>query len=571
MAAWRGRPERTTGVVPPLRGRCSGRVGCSTIAGRRRRRAPARRGRAHDARERRRARRLGRCSATTAGRELLFALTDEVLRTPDAAPLDGPAPRPRRRRAPAVAAGARPRRAAPGRAGSSVAPGPVAAIVRRRIRAETRGVIIPAADPAFARHVARRRVRRLRRQRQPARRGDPRRRRGRGPPRRAVRADAPARRRLRLGEDLGAVRQPRRARLRPRGRAHRRPPARRSTTSPPSSQPPVFVNLDMEEYRDLHLTVAAFRRVLDEPRFADAAGGHRPPGVPARHPRRRSTTCWPWVAERHRARRRRRSRCASSRAPTWRWSTSTPSSAGGCRRRTRTKADVDASYKALLDRLLDAAADGGLHRRRRQPQPVRRGLGARRARPPRARRRGRHRDARGHGAAAVAGDAGRRRRRAALHAGRHRRGLRGQHRLPLAPARRERRPGELPPLAVHDHPRLAGVARRAAALRGRRRRRARRCRADAAAHAGPARASDRRFDPDAPFANEPDTDFTQAANRAWISRAPRTPTARPSCPRSIDDDRGHRRASSGGHATAPRAGARRRRPSGAARSPGSPR
>ena len=38
--------------------------------------------------------------------------------------------------------------------GSRWAPGPVAAIVRRRIRAETRGVVIPAADPAFARHVA---------------------------------------------------------------------------------------------------------------------------------------------------------------------------------------------------------------------------------------------------------------------------------------------------------------------------------------------------------------------------------------------------------------------------------
>ncbi len=31
--------------------------------------------------------------------------------------------------------------------------------------------------------------------------------------------------------------------------------------------PPVFVNLDMEEYRDLELTVAAFRRVLDETPF----------------------------------------------------------------------------------------------------------------------------------------------------------------------------------------------------------------------------------------------------------------------------------------------------------------
>ncbi len=30
---------------------------------------------------------------------------------------------------------------------------------------------------------------------------------------------------------------------------------------------PKFVNLDMEEYRDLHLTIAVFRKVLDEPEF----------------------------------------------------------------------------------------------------------------------------------------------------------------------------------------------------------------------------------------------------------------------------------------------------------------
>jgi len=37
--------------------------------------------------------------------------------------------------------------------------------------------------------------------------------------------------------------------------------------------PPVLVTLDMEEYRDLHLTVAAFRRVLDEPEFAAIEAG----------------------------------------------------------------------------------------------------------------------------------------------------------------------------------------------------------------------------------------------------------------------------------------------------------
>src|SRR6187401_2268511 len=103
--------------------------------------------------EHRQARRLGRLLADAGGRALLFALTDEVLRTtssrrsmdqlrelvgralPHALP---PADRSAMRLA-AVAA--------------TVAPAPVASVVRRRIRAETRGVVIPAADPAFARHV----------------------------------------------------------------------------------------------------------------------------------------------------------------------------------------------------------------------------------------------------------------------------------------------------------------------------------------------------------------------------------------------------------------------------------
>ncbi|MEM7134265.1 MAG: bifunctional proline dehydrogenase/L-glutamate gamma-semialdehyde dehydrogenase [Chloroflexota bacterium] len=36
---------------------------------------------------------------------------------------------------------------------------------------------------------------------------------------------------------------------------------------------PKFINLDMEEYRDLHLTIAAFKRVLDEPEFLEHRAG----------------------------------------------------------------------------------------------------------------------------------------------------------------------------------------------------------------------------------------------------------------------------------------------------------
>jgi RHH-type proline utilization regulon transcriptional repressor/proline dehydrogenase/delta 1-pyrroline-5-carboxylate dehydrogenase len=40
-----------------------------------------------------------------------------------------------------------------------------------------------------------------------------------------------------------------------------------------SASPPKMVNLDMEQYRDLDLTVAVFRRVMDEPRFARLDAG----------------------------------------------------------------------------------------------------------------------------------------------------------------------------------------------------------------------------------------------------------------------------------------------------------
>jgi RHH-type proline utilization regulon transcriptional repressor/proline dehydrogenase/delta 1-pyrroline-5-carboxylate dehydrogenase len=40
-----------------------------------------------------------------------------------------------------------------------------------------------------------------------------------------------------------------------------------------SSSPPTFVNLDMEEYGDLELTVAAFTQVLDEPEFGALDAG----------------------------------------------------------------------------------------------------------------------------------------------------------------------------------------------------------------------------------------------------------------------------------------------------------
>lgn len=44
-------------------------------------------------------------------------------------------------------------------------------------------------------------------------------------------------------------------------------------TLPSGEKVPKFVNLDMEEYRDLYLTVAVFRRVLDDPEFHNYSAG----------------------------------------------------------------------------------------------------------------------------------------------------------------------------------------------------------------------------------------------------------------------------------------------------------
>ena len=49
---------------------------------------------------------------------------------------------------------------------------------------------------------------------------------------------------------------------------------------------PKFINLDMEEYKDLDLTIAVFRRILDAPRLDEPRGRHRAAGVPARRARR---------------------------------------------------------------------------------------------------------------------------------------------------------------------------------------------------------------------------------------------------------------------------------------------
>ena len=229
---------------------------------------------AHTARrdERRRHDRLARLIEDPHGRELVFALTDEVIRIGDDA-------RAARRFADIVAthssAGLGPvdraLLAAGARAGR-VMPRLVMPFVRRRIAAETRGIVIPAEDRPLRRHLRRRTAE------------------GVGlivnPLGEAVLSDRDADDRVArvlatiarddvdyvsikisaLVADLDVLAfdhsvERIAARLRQIYHAGR------------SASPTTFVNLDMEEYGDLELSIAAFMRVLDEPELAGIDAG----------------------------------------------------------------------------------------------------------------------------------------------------------------------------------------------------------------------------------------------------------------------------------------------------------
>lgn len=223
-------------------------------------------------RERRQRRRLGDLIADPDGRELLFELTDQVLRVDD-----------RHRAAERFADIVdRHRTDALGpidrlllHTGAAVAPRMprlVMPLVERRIVAETKGVVLPADDPAFARHVARRAEEGVRLNVNPL--GE------------AILSDAEADARLaaildRIGRTdvdyvslkISAVV----ANLDPFAFEHSvgRICDRLRTVyrSAQAADPTTFVNLDMEEYRDLELSLQSFMRVLDEPEFASIDAG----------------------------------------------------------------------------------------------------------------------------------------------------------------------------------------------------------------------------------------------------------------------------------------------------------
>ena len=217
-------------------------------------------------RERRRQARLGRLVADPAGRDLVQRLTDEVLR------LDRP-PAAAKRFAALAGAGIpgslgrvdRLLMAAGSRA-ARLAPPLVMPLVRRRILAETRGLVIPADDASLTRHIRRRTKDGM--QLNLNLLGE------------AIVSDAEAEQRIArviatlqrpdvdyISVKISAVC----ALLDVYAFEHSveriKAALRRIYDAALASTPPAFVNLDMEEYADLDLTVESFLGVLDEPPY----------------------------------------------------------------------------------------------------------------------------------------------------------------------------------------------------------------------------------------------------------------------------------------------------------------
>jgi RHH-type proline utilization regulon transcriptional repressor/proline dehydrogenase/delta 1-pyrroline-5-carboxylate dehydrogenase len=308
--------------------------------------------------ERARADRVGRMLTRPGGLDLVLSLTDEVLR------IRVPA------RAAEVLAGLvqdNPQTAALGRIDRLALevggwlgphlPGLVVPLARQRVRAEMAGVILPANRRRLARHAAHRRRQGIRLNVNVL--GE------------AILGEDEAEQRLRrvldvlahpaidyvsvkissICSQLDVLRFDREveriaARLRrlyDAGNAHR---------------PPKFVNLDMEEYRDLELTLAVFRRVLDEAAYAATSAGivlqaYLPDSLPAleelcswaRHRRDRGGA---WV----KVRLVKGANLAMERVDAeWHGWPAAPFPG---------KDEADANYKRMLDVLLDPANDGAV-------------------------------------------------------------------------------------------------------------------------------------------------------------------------------------------------------------------
>lgn len=300
-------------------------------------------------REVRRRERLGALLADERGRQLIFAMTDQVLRIDD----------------PQLAADrfadvvARHHTDAVGRvdalllrAGGAIAPRLprlVMPLVVKRIKAETRGIVIPANDPKFAEHLERRAEDGVGINVNPL--GE------------AILSDAEADERFhsvldRIGRDdvdyvsvkvsaIVANLDVMAFELSIDRICHR---LRELYRAAESARVRSFVNLDMEEYRDLELTVQSFMRVLDEDEFAGIdAGIVMQAYLPDTH--EAAKRLGDWSTQRHeRAGGTLKIRLVKGanlameavEAEIHGWISAPYGS----------KADVDASYKAMLDSLL---------------------------------------------------------------------------------------------------------------------------------------------------------------------------------------------------------------------------
>ena len=246
------------------------------------------------------------------------------------------------------------------RAGGLVAPlfpGPVMALVARKLRSETSGVILAADDPEFRRHIAARRAAGFRSNVNVL--GE------------AILGEGEAKRRVQVVVDrlarpdvdyvsvkISAISATVNALAFEDTVAGVSERLRTLYQAALATSPAKFVNLDMEEYRDLTLTAAVFRTVLDEPEFVRLpAGIVLQAYLPDSHAVARSLCDWAAA------------RVADGGAPIKIRLVKGANLAmehveaelhGWPSAPFATKAEVDASYKALLALLLDDRYDAAV-------------------------------------------------------------------------------------------------------------------------------------------------------------------------------------------------------------------
>jgi RHH-type proline utilization regulon transcriptional repressor/proline dehydrogenase/delta 1-pyrroline-5-carboxylate dehydrogenase len=308
-------------------------------------------------RERSQGRRIARMLEDPDGLEFILALTDEVLRIRD--------PRRAARHLRSLVAGIRPgflgrvdaMLLAGGVAAADGLPRAVMPLVRQRVRAELAGFVIAAEDRPLRRHIARRRAEGTRLNLNVL--GE------------AVLGEEEAGHRLdavlallaRPDVDYVSVKvsavssqinvvafDAEVARIAGR--------VRRLYDAAMAGGRAKFVNLDMEEYRDLALTVAVFRRVLDEERYAALDAGivlqaYIPDSLGV------LTDLAAWARDRH-ARTGGRIKVRIVKGANLAMERVEAELAGWPQAPFATKAEVDANYKRMLDVALDPANGGAL-------------------------------------------------------------------------------------------------------------------------------------------------------------------------------------------------------------------